>query len=203
MSPCSSGPRSAHYVCLLPLLAARTFRPYQLSRSFSTQRRWGSTRKPGHGAGPVPCQDVPAFSLTCPARPPLPVPPGTMGGCFSKPKPGDLSPMPGPHPTVPVGEIGQRWTLARGMLMLGSCREDYWAFNPPKFLSALTPRQGAVRGCSSAGGLVVGWEGSSPCASREASLPGHISVFFTTHLLPPFCWIWSRVAPRVLQCRFR
>lgn len=61
--------------------------------------------------------------------------------------------MPSPHPTVPAGEIGQRWTLARGMLMLGSCREDYWVFNPPKFLSALTSRQGAVGGCSSARGV--------------------------------------------------
>lgn len=106
LSPCPSGHRCAHSVCLqcvptvlsaaitglLPFLAAPTFRPYQLSRSFSTQRRWGSTRELGHGAGPVPCQDVPAPSLTCPARPPLPVPPGTMGGCFSKPKPGDCSP---------------------------------------------------------------------------------------------------------------
>ncbi|XP_068033993.1 apoptosis-inducing factor 3-like [Anomalospiza imberbis] len=54
--------------------------------------RWHRRCRPGgdrRGAGtpPVPCEDVPAPSLTCPPPPPLPVPPGTMGGCFSKPKP--------------------------------------------------------------------------------------------------------------------
>lgn len=63
-------------------------------------------------ADPVPCEDVPAPSLTCPPLSPLPVLPGTMGGCFSKPKPGDCAPTSGPHPAVPVGEVGQRWMLA-------------------------------------------------------------------------------------------
>lgn len=74
-----------------------------------------------------------------------------MGGCFSKPKPGDRPPAPCPV-TVSLGrEVGQRWwTLAGGMLILGSCREDYRLINPPKFLGTLSPRQGAVRGLSSA-----------------------------------------------------
>lgn len=63
-----------------------------------------------------------------------------------------------------------------GMLMLGSCREDYWALNPPKFLNALTLRQGAVGGCSSARRVVGGWEGNSPCTTT-----GGISAW--SHLL--------------------
>lgn len=63
----------------------------------------------GAGTASVPCEDVPSAPLTCP--PPLPVPAGTMGGCFSKPKPGE-----GPlrRPAVPAAEVGQRWTLAGG-----------------------------------------------------------------------------------------
>lgn len=166
-SPCPSGHRGAHSVC--PQCCRHLgSQGAALSRvCFSSLPHSPSGRTSSHGAflpnaggdrrgsrdtraGPVPCEDVPAPSLTCPPPPPLPVPPDTMGGCFSKPKPGDCPPTPGPHPAVPVGEVGQRWMLAGGMLMLGSCREDYWALNLPKFLNALTSRQRAVGGCSSA-----------------------------------------------------
>jgi len=103
---------------------------------------------------------VPVPSLTCPLCPsPLPVLADAMGGCFSKPKPGDRPPSPCP---VPWGEVGQRpWTLAGGMLILGSHREDYRHINPPKFLGALAPRQGAVPGLQRCQGAVGGRAESS------------------------------------------
>lgn len=142
LSPCPSDHWGAHSVCLqccwqlwaqAAALSRVCFPSLQhppsgrtsshaafLPNAGGDRRRSRDTR-----AGPVPCEDVPVPSLTCSPPPSLPVPPGAMGGCFSKPKPGDYPPTLGPHLTVPVGEVGQRWTLAGRMLMLGSCREDY------------------------------------------------------------------------------
>lgn len=55
-------------------------------------------------AAGLACEDVPVPWLTCPpSRSPPPGPAGAMGGCFSKPKPGDCPSAPCPRPAVPMG----------------------------------------------------------------------------------------------------
>lgn len=55
-------------------------------------------------AAGLACEDVPVPWLTCPLSwSPLPGPVGAMGGCFSKPKPGDCPSAPCSRPAVPMG----------------------------------------------------------------------------------------------------
>lgn len=151
-------------------------------------------------AGPGPCQDVPAASLTCPAPSPAPVPPGAMGGCFSKPKPGECPPTLGPRPAGPGREVGQQWMLAGGMLMLGSCREDYRALNPPPNSSVLSlPGRELWGGCRSARGVGGGWEGSSAWSHLLVLHHPPASAFLPDlgQSCPPCApvWVWVTAVP--------
>lgn len=115
-------------------------------------------------------------SLTClPSASLLPVPAGAMGGCFSKPKPGDC------HPAVSVGRSrsAQR-TLAGGMLILGSCGEDYGPINPPQI-----PRCSHSQAESCAGAAVVlgGRRRTEPSPCNPIQTPAASSS--PSHLLVP------------------
>lgn len=139
--------------------------------------------------------------LTClPSASLLPVPAGAMGGCFSKPKPGDC------HPAVSVGRSrsAQR-TLAGGMLILSSCGEDYGPINPPQIPRCSRSQAGSCAGAAAV--LGAGGELSrhpaTPSKHPLPALPHPISSY--PHHPPRSCLLAApegRTAPLVPQGGF-